>query len=58
MAQALSSCMTAIRQAKGPRGVELKVPTFDGHLKLAQYWLAEVFDGIHAAQEIDSGIQA
>ena len=36
----------------------LKVPTFDGHLNESNTDFEEVFDGVHAAQEIDSGIQA
>lgn len=37
---------------------ELKVPTFDGHLNEDDTDLKRCSDGIQAAQEIDSGIQA
>jgi hypothetical protein len=36
---------------------EMNIPTFDGHLNESNM-TEEVFDGIHTAQETDSGIQA
>jgi len=38
--------------------VDMKVPTFDGHLNSGNTSSREVFDGIQAAQEIDRGVQA
>ena len=46
------------RFAVRPLLADMKVPTFDGHLNESNTDFEEVFDGIHAAQEIDSGIQA
>ena len=37
---------------------DLKVPTFDGHLNWSNTGSKEVFDGILAAQETESRIQA
>ena len=47
-----------MERLQGPEQVVLKVPTFEGHLNSGNTSSREVFDGIQAAQEIDTGIQA
>ena len=47
-----------VRQHESLQRVEMKVPTFDGHLNQSNTDWRRWFDAIHTAQEIDSGIQA